>query len=195
MGISILGSLGAKLGANLVGSIMNKTLPNAMSFAATGMLNPLDRFDSLVGKMGPSAFKTPPARQYTLNPPNRFAAMIKPGPVSMNRISEHLQSFKSIAGTASEIVDALQRFQTQRLERADGGSSSSFGQGLNVDTNAMAQSTGFGGQVTSGNETGPMEMFQKLQEAQQAAQMFELAVKLADIQHQASMSAIRSIRY
>ena len=40
-----------------------------------------------------------------------------------------------------------------------------------------------------------MEMFERMQEAQRAAQMFELAVKIADIQHQAAMSAIRGIRY
>jgi len=41
----------------------------------------------------------------------------------------------------------------------------------------------------------PMSMLQKMQEAQAAAQMFELAVKISEIQHQAAMSAIRGIRY
>jgi hypothetical protein len=195
MGISILGSLGAKFGFNLVGSIMNKTLPKAMSFVTSGMQNPLDRFESVLGKMNSTSFKTSPAKQFTLKLPYQLKAQFGSGPINMNRISERLKSLKSVLGTASEIVDALSRFQNQRLDKAGGKFSGGFGQSLSTDTNAMSQSSGFSAQSTNSSDMSPMGMFKKLQDAQKAAQMFELAVKLADIQHQASMSAIRSIRY
>jgi hypothetical protein len=198
MGISLLGSLGAKLGFELVGSIMEKTLPNAMESMKKGP-NALDRFESVVGMFGAQISKMAPANQFSLALPFQLSAGHNAGSFYMGLLSKNLGNFKSLMGLAGNVVDILRRFQPQQLDKAPTGGSGitpgGFGSGMNVDTQAMVESTGYGNQSSIDGQMGPMEMFKKMQEAQQAAQMFELAVKIADIQHQAAMSAIRGIRY
>lgn len=203
MGISLLGSLGAKLGMDVVGSILDKTLPKVMDHMKSGLKSPLDAFDSIVSSFGGKASKTTPAGQFSLALPDRLKSQVT-GSMTANlkSLSEKLGKLTSALGFASKIADLLSSFQPQALQKAPTTSSgqssgaSGFGSGLNVDTQAMARSTGYGDQGSSSTGgMGPMDMFQKMQEAQQAAQMFELAVKISDIQHQAAMSAIRGIKY
>jgi len=201
MGISLLGSLGAKLGMDVVGSILDKTLPKVMDHMTSGLKSPLDVFDSIVGSFGGKASKTSPAKQFSLALPDRIKSQFS-GSMTANlkSLSEKLGKLTSAFGFASKIADLLSSFQSQTLQKAPStgqpSGASGFGSGLNVDTQAMAQSTGYGDQGSSATGgMGPMDMFQKMQEAQQAAQMFELAVKISDIQHQAAMSAIRGIKY
>ena len=198
MGISLLGSLGIKLGVDFVGSIMEKTLGNAKESMQKNRAS-FDRFDSVVGQFGGQVSRMSPAKQFALALPFPVAAQYGAGKFCMGLLSKNLGNFQNLLGLAKGLVDQIGGFQPQALQKAsDGapGGPGAFGSGLNVDTQAMAASTGYGSQAASqSGEMGPMEMFQKMQEAQQAAQMFELAVKIADIQHQAAMSAIRGIRY
>ena len=199
MGISLLGSLGIKLGAELVGSIMEKTLSNTKE-SMTKNRTAFDRFDSVVNQFGGNTSKMTPAKQFALALPFPLAAQYGAGKFCMGLLTKNLGNFQSLLGLAKGLVDQIKGFQPQTLQQnqtaGKGVNPGAFGSGLNVDTNAMAASTGYGSQSASeSGGMGPMEMLQKMQEAQQAAQMFELAVKIADIQHQAAMSAIRGIRY
>ncbi|MGB3975567.1 MAG: hypothetical protein WBM02_10600 [bacterium] len=199
MGITLLAGLGIKLGSELVGSIMEKTLSNAKESMAKNR-TAFDRFDSVVGQFGGRAPKLTPAKQFALALPLSLAAQYGAGRFCMGLLTQNLGNFQSLLGLAKGLVDQIAGFQPQTLQQNQSTGKAinpgAFGSGLNVDTHAMAASTGYGSQSASGSGgMGPMEMFQKMQEAQQAAQMFELAVKIADIQHQAAMSAIRGIRY
>lgn len=196
MSLSILGSIGSKFGLDLVSNIMDKTLPKAKDFMRGALGSPLDLFESVVKSFGGKASKTAPAKQFSLAFPKRLGqATGQSATDSMKSMAGKIGNLLSALSVVKDIADVISGFnpkQIQQQSSADTG----FGSGLNVDTMAMAQSTGYGSQEP-GQQTGmsPMDMFQKMQEAQQAAQMFEMAVKISEMQHQAAMSAIRGIKY
>jgi len=204
MAISILGSIGAKLGLDLVGNIMEKTLPKAFDFMKNSIKSPIDAFETVVNLFGGKASKTKPAKQFMLALPGRLAQS-NTGSMTdkMKSMSGKLSKLVSSLGLLDDIAKLISNFNPKEIQKApfngqvmQQNGASRFGHGMNVDTMAMAQSTGYGDQVPGGgNDMSPMDMFQRMQEAQQAAQMFEMAVKISDIQHQASMSAIRGIKY
>ncbi|HPQ39737.1 MAG TPA: hypothetical protein PLV45_05130 [bacterium] len=202
MAFSIIGSIGAKLGLDLVSNVMEKTLPKAFDFMKAGMKTPVDAFEAVVNTFGGRASRTRPAQQFSLAFPDRLGFAKDPS---------FTDKMKSMASKLGNILSALGSLggAVQQLSQCFGGAagtepcpgrvqyagSTGFGSGLNVDTQAMAQSSGYGSEIDPGSGMDPMTMFQKMQEAQVAAQMFELAVKISEIQHQAAMSAIRGIRY
>ncbi|MBN1878543.1 hypothetical protein JW823_00355 [bacterium] len=204
MAISLLGTIGAKVGADLVGTIMEKALPTAVEHMKSNIKTQGDFIEHLVGMFGNRESKTAPAGQFSLELPKRFSSLSK-GFTNLNlkSLSEKLSKLKTALGFASGALELLKRFQSQKLENQSSSSvpqtgtssqTGSFGSGMSTDTEALAHSAEY---ASSGSTTGmgPMEMFERMQEAQRAAQMFELAVKIADIQHQAAMSAIRGIKY
>ena len=200
MGLSILGGIGAKLGFDVVSNIMEKTLPKAFDFMKNAMKSPVDMFESVVNTFGGKASKTRPAAQFRLAFPKRLGFAF--GHSATDRMKSMAGKFGKVM-SALELVQGLlthlssnktQGQQTQgRVMFQEPGSQ--FGSGMNIDTQAMAESTGYGNEVSGNTEMSPMDMFRKMQEAQQAAQMFEMAVKISEMQHQAAMSAIRGIKY
>ncbi|MBN1295481.1 hypothetical protein JXA80_01795 [bacterium] len=203
MGLTILGSIGAKLGFDVVGNIMEKTLPKAADFMKIGSKTPLDAFEAVIGTFGGKTSQTKPAEQFSLAFPKRLGFSSGAGFAdTMKSIGEKLSKFLSVMEKVNDVVGGLSHFFTGKVEKApfqghvEMAKNSGFGSGLNVDTTAMAQSSGYSTEkAPGGSSTDPMAIFQKMQEAQAAAQMFELAVKISEIQHQAAMSAIRGIRY
>lgn len=83
------------------------------------------------------------------------------------------------------------------------GGSGDTGIGPSGSAQGMSQSQGTSGTGGASGMAGESNsvmseqwaMFEKMQSMQRAAQMFELAVKIAEVQHQAAMSAIRAIKY
>jgi len=204
MSISILGSIGSKLGLDLVSNIMEKTLPKAFDFMKNSIKSQVDIFESVVNLFGGKASKTMPAKQFMLALPARLSKSSTGSMTDkMKSMAGKLSKLTSSLSLVDDIVQLLANFNPNKIQKAPfggqvmaQGGASRFGSGMNVDTLAMAQSTGYGSSTPGGaGEMSPMQMFERMQEAQQAAQMFEMAVKISDIQHQASMSAIRGIKY
>lgn len=202
MALSILGGIGAKLGLDLVSNVMEKTLPKAFDFMKSAVNTPVDAFESVVKSFGGKASRTRPSEQFTLTFPNRLGYAKDPSFTDkMKSMAGKLGNILSAMGNLGEVIEQLTHGFSDSAQtgsfrgRVQYAGATGFGSGLNVDTQAMAQASGYGQPITPGGSTDPMAMFQKMQEAQAAAQMFELAVKISEIQHQAAMSAIRGIRY
>ncbi|MCD4655805.1 hypothetical protein K8T06_17940 [bacterium] len=204
MSLSILGGIGAKLGLDLVGSIMEKTLPKAMDFMKNSFKTQVDVFESVVNTFGGKPSKTKPAKQFMMAFPKRLEESSGTSTTDrMKSLAGKLSKLASAVGLLDDVMQLISNFNPNKVQTApftgqvqqQQTGASQFGSGMNVDTTAMAESTGYGEPMPGGTEMSPMDMFRKMQEAQQAAQMFEMAVKISEMQHQASMSAIRGIKY
>lgn len=236
MVLPILAGLAGKIGTDVVGKVMEKTLPKAMDFFKASMKAPFDAFESVMNIFGGKPSKTPPAQQFSLPMPRRSAGLVnQQGGIGakLKQLASKLSQLANVFSKINEVLDMLKGLLG--VGGAKGGpiaqAGGAAGGGGMTGTGAVGQAsgTGFGGQVqqaaggssggsaTGGIGGGPQgsfgpssggpaggpggvmadqwKMFNYMQQCQKASEMFEMAVKVAEMRHQAAMSAIRAIRY
>lgn len=105
-------------------------------------------------------------------------------------------------GPMSGINNMVQQQQTAQTTSSGTAGGSSVGGGTGMPESGAQPGSGSGGLESTGSSRDASAlmseqwgMFEKMQSMQRASQMFELAVKIAEVQHQAAMSAIRAIKY
>ncbi len=210
----ILAGIGGKLGMDVVGKVLDKTLPKAADFLTKTTMAPFDAFENVMNLFGGKASKTPPAPAFKMMPPPTSEKLQKSGGLAskLKSLMNKMDSVTNILKSVTNIVTELEKLTGKGGPVQAFGSGSSVGQVPQMGVKDMVQyaggnlpgsSTGSpgipqptGGPGGAGGALGDQwSMLQYMQQCQQASQMFELAVKVSEIQHQADVSAIRGIKY
>ncbi len=216
MSLQVLASLSKAVGMELITRIFDKTLEKTGQIGSNGVKTPFDAFDKVCGIFQGKLSHTSPSSAFSLSFPDKLSKFSKlPGLLSKNlsklatkiqqlasvfsKINEAVEGIKSLIGkssTGAQELNSAMPLSTHTTNQPNPTMSRDYGNVSGSNGESRISETIEGSQNRSNGLMGDQwDMFNQMQAAQKAAQMFELAVKMAEIRHQAAMSAIRGIRY